>query len=65
MSDDEIPTGVCKFGPVEYDGARYCHEHGSFQERWHQNRSYCPRALPPVPRCRRDCPDGECYCGEE
>lgn len=33
----------CKFGPVEYDGARYCHEHGSFQECWHEIRNYCPR----------------------
>lgn len=32
----------CKFGPVEYDGARYCHEHCSFQEVWHEIRSYCP-----------------------
>ncbi len=33
----------CKFGYVEQDGDRYCHEHGSFQECWHENRSHCPR----------------------
>lgn len=29
MSDGERP---CRFGYTEYDGARYCHEHGDFLE---------------------------------
>lgn len=35
----------CGFGPVEYGGTRYCHTHHSFLEPWHENRSYCPRAI--------------------
>ncbi len=43
----------CKFGPIEYDGARYCHEHCSFMEVWHEIRNYCPKAVELIRACRR------------
>lgn len=31
MSGGQAPA-PCRFGYTEYDGARYCHEHGDFLE---------------------------------
>lgn len=39
----------CRLGRIEYDGARYCHEHGGFLEPGVGGK-HCDRAGTPQPQ---------------
>lgn len=43
----------CRLGRIEYDGARYCHEHGGFLEPGVQSL-LCHRAPHPLPLHRTE-----------
>jgi hypothetical protein len=43
-----VKDAQCRFGYTEYDGARYCHEHGGFLEPGVQSLR-CRLAPPPLP----------------
>lgn len=42
MASDSIAP--CRFGYVEYDGDRYCHEHGGFAAFYGPHPNRCDRA---------------------